>query len=123
MMIFQRFMTNGLVPFYSRYLVKEQKGMLNTDQGVVRVWQGNMVGVKGKLDLLYGTVNMHLKVERNVLMEYVGHARQITMKMATGAQYVKRALQTIARKPMQVICPASDQNGMDQAQQIVPSVT
>ena len=34
-----------------------------------------MVGVKGKLNLLYGTVNMHSKLESNVLMEYVGHAR------------------------------------------------
>ena len=59
-----------------------------------------MVGVVGKVNLLYGIVKMLLNQEKLVLMVYVESARLHITKMATSALSVIKALWIIERYPL-----------------------
>ena len=83
---------------------------------VERVLLINMVGVVGKGCLLYGIVRVLLNQEKHVLMVYVQIASFHTIKMATSAVSVVRALWIIKRKPTYLTCPVNNTLGVDQGQ-------
>ena len=75
-----------------------------------------MVGVVGKVNLLYGIVKMLLNQEKLVLMVYVESARLHTTKMATSALSVIKALWIIERYPLFLTCPVIERIGKGRVQ-------
>ena len=86
------------------------------DQEVERVYSINMVGVVGKVNLLYGIVKMILNQEKLVLMVYVESARLHTTKMATSALSVIKALWIIERYPLFFTYPVIERIGKGRVQ-------